>query len=322
MLLGAGLAPLFRPRAVAGGATLAADRLLGPTGEQPVRQGCPYRIDAAVVLLAIPLFSRRSVGGAFVRVEEFGPRDGRSLLLEFGAGSEPGRARGLNRMGYIREVIRERQGDPEEAAYFGFMASSPEESFEQARRALAESGGALSPYTAIDGHLSCGRVRTSIRRMLLPARYTWADRDRMLGQVRDAFHSGEPQVSEAACPHPPMTFLYALWKLARSSDQRTSCGYSFNGEAYRLAAHKSVDVRMGRILMQRRLVNEPAGVVLLRGETVNVASRRRTPFQLWLDGSAPSPLPLRAEFQPRSYLRLSLERVPQNQAGSSGKEEA
>ena len=63
-----------------------------------------YRVDAAVLLWGVPLFTKQGVGGAYASVET-GSIDGSSVVaLQFAAGSWPNHARGLNRFGIWREV--------------------------------------------------------------------------------------------------------------------------------------------------------------------------------------------------------------------------
>ncbi len=87
------------------------DRLLAgaaPGGRPQLRK---YTANATVMLFSIPLFSRAGVGSGYALVEESGP----TLSIQFGAGSYPESARGLNRLGFIQEaVVEERPGVPSE----------------------------------------------------------------------------------------------------------------------------------------------------------------------------------------------------------------
>ena len=48
----------------------------------------------------------------------------------------------------------------------------------------------------------------------------------------------------------------------------------------------------------------------LTGLIHNVKTGVETPFRVWFDRTSPNSLPLRFEFQPKSYLRLVFEAVP------------
>jgi hypothetical protein len=47
----------------------------------------------------------------------------------------------------------------------------------------------------------------------------------------------------------------------------------------------------------------------VRGRVRNVRTGYETPFRLWLDEASESVVPVRFEFQPRSFLRLTFEAV-------------
>ena len=100
-----------------------------------------YRADAAVMFLGMTILRRENVGGGSIQLEEANSEKSRRKGIIFRAGSLPERARGLNRLGYIQEVCIEENALLREAAYFGFMTSSPEESFADAKNALEKQSG-------------------------------------------------------------------------------------------------------------------------------------------------------------------------------------
>jgi hypothetical protein len=81
-----------------------------------------YRANATITLLSIPLVSRADVGSGYTLIEQTSGPAGNTVAIQFGAGSYPGRAHGLNRLGYIQEVLVEKStGSLAECAYFAFM---------------------------------------------------------------------------------------------------------------------------------------------------------------------------------------------------------
>ena len=130
------LAPLFRLRGQSTpAAPLAAPPRPGASAPlAPSRiQSRTYRADAVILLLGIPIFRRAGVGGGQASLEETGEGAALRRTLFFAAGSDPKRAHGLSRLGWIREVVLGPASTPSEAAYFGVLTSSPEESLEHAR---------------------------------------------------------------------------------------------------------------------------------------------------------------------------------------------
>ena len=97
-----------------------------------------YRADATILVLGITVFRRPGVGGGRASLEETG--DGASLrrTLFFAAGSDPKHAHGLERLGWIREVVLGPASAPSESTYFGVLTSSPEESLEHARKTVVD----------------------------------------------------------------------------------------------------------------------------------------------------------------------------------------
>ena len=83
-----------------------------------------YRADA-VILLGIPIFKLAGVGSGQVAVEETGEGAQARRTLFFAAGSDPKRAHGLARLGWMREVTHAPETMPAETEYFGVLTSSP-----------------------------------------------------------------------------------------------------------------------------------------------------------------------------------------------------
>ena len=95
-----------------------------------------YRADAIILVLGITIFRRAGVGGGQASLEETGEGASLRRTLFFAAGSDPKHAHGLNRLGWIREVVLGPASTPSESTYFGVLTSSPEESLEHARKAV------------------------------------------------------------------------------------------------------------------------------------------------------------------------------------------
>ena len=117
-----------------------------------------YRMDASILLLGAPLFTRQAAGGAYASVEISRDPDATAMALQFAAGSDPARAHGLNRFGILREAVVIRgpgRGDATELSFAGLMTWSREESLEQGKKALASSTGGA------EGLIARGRTNGS-----------------------------------------------------------------------------------------------------------------------------------------------------------------
>jgi len=288
-------------------ALVESDRFWPAGGDAQPEQSYEYRylVDATVLMLGMPMLRRSGVGDA--RLALFQARSGRlrRLALEFAAASDRARAHGLNRMGWIREVVEERDSTPVHAALLGIMSDSPEQSVRAARGAL-ESSQAAQRFVAIDSALSPGRTRSRVARFdslpgaaLLDAR--------LPEQARRSFQSGacawrHTEWMETSDGRAPLTFLYAILKAVEANAAVTESSYVFNEDRFQMRLEAAPD----------------KGLALMRGTVVNVTRRLRPcTFQFWMDSSGN--LPVRIEFQPRSFLRLTLESTG-SRAGGSTKE--
>ena len=274
-----------------------------------------YRADAVILFLGMPIFRRPSVGGGYAVVDESAAQGVKRITLQFAAGSQPERAHGLNRIGFMKEVVVERETAPAEGAYFGFMASSPEESFDQAKRSLGPPEKNTMPYTAIDGANLAGKTRSALSYFHLPANYGWSQLRTLIDTARTSCHVGKPAWRETSWPTTqvgpmPLTFLYALNRAIRRPEATSEATYVYSEKKYTLQIQKVADEKQGQAFLQRGLAKQAAHVIKVKGKITNHANGGQTVFQLWMEETGQLSLPLRLEFQPRSFLRLAFEYDP------------
>jgi hypothetical protein len=281
---------------------LAAGALRATTlpngGERKVWQR-RYRASATITLLSIPIGTMSDVGGGFAVIEE---RDNR-LTIQFGAGSWPESARGLNRLGLIEEETTEsRRGELAECSYFAFMTTSPEKSTEQAMRAL-EAHGATIPYVAAEGVGRKGSFLSTVSRVELPSRINWRDYPRITDQVRAAIASGTDtkRAEKRLGPHEeaPATFLYAVRSAMLNASAKTSGSLVYNGKEFTLHTEKTSDSLRGK------------AVIRLNATVHDCTTGVNTPFKLWYQAGSEYLPPMRFEYQAKSFLRLTFECVPE-----------
>lgn len=264
-----------------------------PSAPSPWKVSREYRADASVTLLGVTILRRPNVGGGFIHFEEAQSDASRRTAITFKAGSLPSRARGLNRLGFIQEICVEEQSKLIEAAYFGFMTSSPEESFADAKNALEQQNREGLRYTAIDGVNKSGQARNASHHWVFPANYDWSRREELIAAALERTRAAEAQWTNVdANGQTPETFLHAVLSAYRALSQRSEASYVFGKQRYKLSTEK---------------ISETNGVIRLKGEIVNAATAKKTNFVIWFE--ADSTLPFRIEFQPRSYLRLSFEAI-------------
>ena len=113
-----------------------------------------YRVHATVLfpVISLPLVHRDDIGFASAAVQEYSSESERGIrTYELFSASFPERARGLNRMGFIREVIGLGEKDVRWTAHFGALSSNPETN----RAEVALDGDeSVQSYTVMDGFTS------------------------------------------------------------------------------------------------------------------------------------------------------------------------
>lgn len=266
-----------------------------------------YRADAQIVLFSIPVLHRTDVGDGELTWHESAAEDAAVVrLLEFMGRSEPERAAGLNRFGLIRELSRRDGPTPVESIYFGLMTSSPEESTAEARKAL-HSNAKDALYSAIEGHIAAGRIETASARFVAPSRTATADWHELIERARQAL-SGVPakKLELTSAGDSPRPFLHALAGLLNHPDS-SETQYAYNGRLYRLRVSRSADSKAANFFREQRIIPPGAGVTRISASVRREEGGPPIEFRLWIEKGAQIPLPLRIEYQPKSYLRLTFE---------------
>jgi len=269
----------------------------GAARAQPQTVARAYRADAVILFLGISIYRRAGVGDGKASLEETGEGATLRRTLFFAAGSDPKRAHGLSRLGWMREVVLGSATTPLEITYSGVLTSSPEESLEHARKSVAAPSSGRSFFSAVSGRNTTGRSRSAITHFDFGASAVWTDRA-LIDRAESTFDASAmwretswPNLPDQA----PPTFLYQLATLLRKRSRSASGRYVYGEQEYLLGLEA---LQPGR----ERLVP-------VRGKIRNLRTGYETPFRLWLDEASGSVVPVRFEFQPRSFLKLTFEAV-------------
>jgi hypothetical protein len=300
------------------GASLLVDQLRRqPPEAADMTQQAFYRIDATILLLSLPIYKRRGAGGGCVQLEQCRDGDRETLSVRFSAGSNPEHARGLNRLGYIEEVVASRASRVEELAYFGFITSSPEKEVAEARRAIEESGSAAVTYRAAEGRIRSG-VETSRKASLtLEDRRTWTEIGSLRDHVRTAFLADSAaEVQTRKREGAPATFLFSLLSAAWGRESTFEASYSYLSKDYLMRIEKRPDPEAGRRLAEQSLTDSPDTVVQFKGSIYEMEKKKTVRFKLWAEDAGKPHLPIRFEYRARPFLRVSFERDSSPSAAS------
>lgn len=266
-----------------------------------------YRADAQIILFSIPVFHRNGVGDGVAIWRESTAEDGALMrLLEFTGRSAPEHAAGLNRFGFIQELSRTVAGTCAESIYFGLMTTSPEESAADARKALHSNSKEIS-FSAIEAHIADRSVETAAAHFIAPARTSPAGRGALIESARQAL-SGVPKKKDDLRPVEPMPrpFLHTLADLLSRPDS-SQAQYVYYGRLYYLKVERSADPKAANVFREQNLIAPNANVTRVSGALWWQKGDKPIEFRLWIEEGTARPIPLRIEYQPKSYLRLTFE---------------
>ena len=175
------------------------------------RKAVAYRIDATVLLpllfTSVPLVTRDAVGiGSFTAWDSPTDENARVRAYEFFAVSFPERARGLNRLGLVREILWLTPEGADQTAYFGVI-SSDWETHKGARQALDQEED-LQRYSIIDGFTRASMATNTMLHLSIAGR--WTSATALYDEVRRRWEGQEPAFT-------PRTLQPRAWELRRTA---------------------------------------------------------------------------------------------------------
>jgi len=227
-----------------------------------------------------------------------------------GAPQPEARAHGLDRAGYIEESVHLRQGAMVSAQYFGVMTRSAEQTAGQARRALGAHGPVQS-YAAIQGASLPGSRESASAAFEYPRGSGERDWRDLLEAARRRLGDAPKPVSDNpadASGAPTPTFLFALVLAMESRETRLKRIFVYGDKQFWLDTEKAEDAHM------RRELGAGAPVFKLNGTIRARDGSSLASFRVWFE--AASVVPVRIDYQPRSFLRLSFVRDAQARPGA------
>jgi hypothetical protein len=196
-----------------------------------------------------------------------------------------------------------------EAIYFGLMTASAEESADEARKALHSTGqpggvhgGGRAHPESLDGHRD--RAFHGSRRRSRQATAKQLEQHGAPGSSRGSARIGGP-LSQVARRR--LRFSKPWPNCCGSRTAARSQLHVYNGRLYRLRLRRE---RPTRKAGEHFPLSRPGGRArssLWTGVVQRVASGGKPiDFRLWVDESAAHPIPLRIEYQPKSYLTAGI----------------
>ena len=251
-----------------------------------------YVVSATVILGSIPIFTKAKVGGALLTIEEAGTDTCGVTGLQFGAGSWPDQLNGFNRFGLTQELVKRENCTITESTYLSFMTPCHEASFSVAQRAFGSTGQSLA-VTIAHGHSTASGYTSKIVHQTVPAKLSWVDCPKLTDELRGRLAPLSVGITHIDTERALPTFLYAVRRALCSDPQDGATLFAHDAKVYSLSTHREHDSRSGGRVFTAR--------------TSQQGSRAESRFRIWMASDAEQDLPLRIEFRPNSYLKLTLE---------------
>ena len=293
-----------------------------------------YEVHATVFIpllfVSIPVANRDVVGVASTVARDVTADDGSWVrTYEFFAASVPERSRGLNRLGFLREAVRQGRDGVHSTAHFGVVSSTREATREEAEENL-DRETRIESYSMLDGFTD--RSQTWSATVKLDLEGQWATAGALYADLRPRWAVADPdeettlQNERGQTYLEPVGFLGALQHSLRmaavDAAQRGTprpFRYSFihNGKVFYLDLRgHSLDHGRRQRYVQAHLVALDALVHKLDYRIVDHEGDSVQSFELWTELPAVGPdpltaaiLPLAFEFKARSFLKLRAVRV-------------
>jgi len=193
-------------------------------------------------------------------------------------------------------------------------------------RSGEEGVGGLGEYGALQriaGLWTQGQPYLAPDRLALPGRYTWRDINPLVDKAREAMamdgggeEPGDNAAADGGIEDQAGTFLYMVRKAMLDARPRTTSSVVFNRKRFRLDTRKEADASSTSYFAAKNILAPSGTVTRMEALLTNPVSGEKTPFRLWYETIAAShaatggALPLRFEYQAKSFLRLTFEADP------------
>ena len=296
-----------------------------------------YQVDATIrlplLIVRIPIVSRANVGVTSFSTRDFTTDQQTGIrAYEFFAASFPERARGLNRLGFLREALLMETGGLAETAQFGVISSEREDTMAKADQVLDHDAEQL-PYSIIDSRVTTAAADSRVLRLLLAGQ--WDSAAGLHADVRPHWDGRDPSYirhlpNDASDAYgTPLAFLGGLQHSLQQVANAMAAGedawrtrreqpYVHNGRLFRFELRKvERDEDRAEELALTGWLEDPAALHRLEYRLRDARGKEIDRFKLWVELRASAPgdrfsaphLPLAYEYEPGAYLRLRAVRV-------------
>ena len=189
---------------------------------------------AAILLFGMTIYRRAAVGDREAAVEESGEGASLRRTLFFAAGSDPKRARGVSRLGWMRETVRGPEAARRRSAAPVCSPRRPKRAWSNARQSLAAPNSGRNTFGAVMGTNRAGLSRSATAYFEFDASAVWSDRA-LINQAQSLF-DGNVNWRETSWPdlpnQAPPTFLLQLVTLLNKRIRTATGRYVYSEQEY------------------------------------------------------------------------------------------
>ena len=297
-----------------------------------------FRVDALVrlplLIAKIPIASRDNVGVTTFSTRYFITDGGTGeRAYEFYAASFPDRARGLNRLGFLREAVVIADTGILETAQFGVISSEREDSMAKVEEVM-DNDAELLPYSVVDTLITTDGADSRVLQLLMAGQ--WDTAAALHDDVRPRWNTEEPTYTRHLSNEDrtgydtPLAFFSGLQvsmqaianAVAAGEDPRDTQRYQsyvHNSRPFRFELRKIArDEKRAEEYARGGWLENPEALRRLEYRLRDARGKEVDRFKVWVELRAANPddpfprphLPVAYEYEPAGYLRLRAVRVP------------
>jgi hypothetical protein len=160
----------------------------------------------------------------------------------------------------------------------------------------------------IAGRIAAGETTTTLAHFTAPAGISAGKSDDLEQRARRVLASADAATSPVA-RQDARSFLQAVAELLVRPDA-SETAYTYSGRPYRLRLSRTTDNKAALYFRERRLIAAETEVIRINAKVQRKAGGKETEFRLWIPTTGDRRLPVRIDYQAKSYLRLVFEAQP------------
>jgi hypothetical protein len=154
-----------------------------------------------------------------------------------------------------------------------------------------------------------GSAEATLARFTAPVSISGARCTELLRRARHALASSGTVSNNAHIPaQGARSFLQAVAEVLQNPELPEAL-YAYSRRMFRLSVKRSPDPKATDYFRDLGMLSPRSDIVKVHGTIQDLDGGKEGEFRVWAEKGAARPLPLRIEYQPNGYIRLTLEAV-------------